>query len=72
MVQHVKFMNPSAILLLIKAYPTIPLSGQSNLLRLYTVKKVSDFPFPAGMPLTKLYLVENNLIIPARWGRENH
>jgi hypothetical protein len=31
----------------------------------YTVKKVSGFPIPpAGMPLTKLSLAGNNLIIP--------
>jgi hypothetical protein len=29
----------------------------------YTVKKVSDFPVPAGMSLTKLSLAGNNLII---------
>jgi hypothetical protein len=28
-------MNPFAILILIRAYPTIPLSGQSYLVRLY-------------------------------------
>ncbi len=30
----------------------------------YTVKKVNDFPAPAGMPLTKLSLAGNNLIFP--------
>jgi hypothetical protein len=33
--RHLKFIKPSAILILIKAYPTIPLSGQSNLVRRY-------------------------------------
>ncbi len=32
----------------------------------YTVKKVSIFPFPAGMSLTKLSLDGNNLIIPGQ------
>ncbi len=32
----------------------------------YTEKKDSDFPFPAGMSLTKLTLVGNNLIIPGQ------
>jgi hypothetical protein len=29
----------------------------------YTVKKVNDFPSPAGMSLTKLSLARNNFII---------
>jgi hypothetical protein len=45
-----------------------------------TVKKVKDFPVPAGMSLTKLSLAGNNSIIPGKeefgkwhadWGREN-
>ncbi len=32
----------------------------------YTVKKVSDFPYPAGKSLTKLFLAGNTYIFPAR------
>jgi hypothetical protein len=32
----------------------------------YTVKKVSGFPSPVGMSLTKLFLASNNKIIPAQ------
>jgi hypothetical protein len=32
----------------------------------YTVKKVIDFPAPAGMSLTKLSLAGNNLITPGQ------
>jgi hypothetical protein len=33
---------------------------------LYTVKKVSNFPFTTGMSLTKLSLAGKNLIIPGQ------
>jgi hypothetical protein len=37
---HIKNCTPSAIHVLIKAYPTITLSGRSNLVRRYSTLKV--------------------------------
>ncbi len=63
-----KFLWMSTVL---ERYPVssianTPTHVNTNFLCIYTVKKVSDFPVPAGMSLTKRSLARNNLIIPAQ------
>jgi hypothetical protein len=45
---------------------SFPVFGQVIWRTDYTVKKVSDFPVPGWMSLTKLSLAGNSLIIPCQ------
>jgi hypothetical protein len=61
-----KFCLPSAILKLMKAYTTMALSGQSNLVRRY-LQIIADFQlFIAEMDVTEIILASHSHVFLSR------